>query len=560
VKNTLQCFGYPSNVTKFSEHTQKMIHFTHTASTLNNTIYIFGGLYIKDEKSLTPHVPNNDLLQYNPDTKSSSLVTPNNQSPLARNWHSSIVYNNELYIFGGKSNGYLNDMWKYDPVGNMWTQIQYVQYNIVPSQRYGHKCVVIESEMYVYGGYDSNGFTCGGELYVFNLLELTWRKIELSGDVPAPCYHHTMCAIPEQNLIVIFGGIDSSGTVFDQLVVVNSNDGICKAISYLNNINGIYGHSSFIEKGSADNHWNFHVIGGCSKFIDLFQSFYFNINIETLVGRIIKTNTADIVFNNDGNRDGVQRLPTFSSVIATSNDNIMVYGGIRNKDKMVSKAAKASVLPEFAQTVPDDIAIIVLSFMNRRGLCTMRRVSKSWNVSQLSEHNLFWKPVYQSVFKQDIYSAVISDVKLNEDSITGYKQAIKDLRVAYKNISSKYVDARKRLLLPERKTPVLYSDVSHQYVGKDKLKEMFHKVKTNDDLMQKFGNNGFPEDGTKFVTIGDGAVGKTSLLIKLCTGSFPEEYVPTAFDNFALNFSYYNVGHQISVWDTAGPEEYDRLR
>lgn len=64
----------------------------------------------------------------------------------------------------------------------------------------------------------------------------------------------------------------------------------------------------------------------------------------------------------------------------------------------------------------------------------------------------------------------------------------------------------------------------------------------------------------KLVLLGDGNSGKTSMLISYTTDKFNLDYVPTVFDSYVATIKRGEKIVNLQLWDTAGQDEYKRLR
>jgi small GTP-binding protein len=60
--------------------------------------------------------------------------------------------------------------------------------------------------------------------------------------------------------------------------------------------------------------------------------------------------------------------------------------------------------------------------------------------------------------------------------------------------------------------------------------------------------------------VGDGTVGKTTLLVSYTARAFMDDYVPTLFDNFSAIEEVDGQCINMILWDTAGQEDYTTLR
>ncbi|KAI8641229.1 small GTPase superfamily [Parasitella parasitica] len=74
------------------------------------------------------------------------------------------------------------------------------------------------------------------------------------------------------------------------------------------------------------------------------------------------------------------------------------------------------------------------------------------------------------------------------------------------------------------------------------------------------GKNEIKTENRKLVVCGDGACGKTSLLNVFTRDYFPQVYEPTVFENYVQEITVDQQTINLSLYDTAGQEEFDRIR
>lgn len=152
----------------------------------------------------------NDIYSYNLESEKWKKIEIKGDLPSARFDHTSIIYQDSMYVFGGENGNYLNDVCEYNFLKNEWKEIETTGEK--PSKRSGHKVAFYsgrfmnESSMFLFGGYD--GDYCN-DLYNFNFSTRLWKKINYQGVVPTRRYDHGMA--PIDNGFVLYGGYVKNG-------------------------------------------------------------------------------------------------------------------------------------------------------------------------------------------------------------------------------------------------------------------------------------------------------------------------------------------------------------
>lgn len=129
-----------------------------------------------------------------------------------RSSHTSISYKNYIYFFCGetKNSQITNTVIRYDLEGEKWKNF-FVK-DVFISCRRNHTTVLYQDKIYLFGGDDNNLLN---DLYIFDLKKLDWEKVEISKDLPPPRRYH--CSIMYRDQIFIFGGEKDFDTMLNDI-------------------------------------------------------------------------------------------------------------------------------------------------------------------------------------------------------------------------------------------------------------------------------------------------------------------------------------------------------
>ena len=194
-------------------------NFTLTLAPTTNDIYMFGGEYFNGVEN----VVFDELYCWNPDAHRIHINEDDNDIPPSKNtfckgiWkqitspqprpsprcsHSSVFYNNAIYIFGGElanadNYHHFKDIWKFDLKTNLWTEIK-PRNKGGPSPRSGHRALVWRNYMLIFGGFfeavreTPRWFN---DLHIFDFSTNTWIE----------CAYSKLASIPPERSAFNFG-------------------------------------------------------------------------------------------------------------------------------------------------------------------------------------------------------------------------------------------------------------------------------------------------------------------------------------------------------------------
>eukprot|EP01080_Neovahlkampfia_damariscottae_P006062 gene6062-10063_t len=219
----------------------------HTAVLYNNEMIIYGGSSDSNCSIYSLNIKNNEWKKI--EVK---------KEPKKRTLHSSCLFEDYIYTFGGKSinsllsQKFLNDFNKFNLKTKEWKEINIKEEgNDLISSRCGHTCNIFQNDkLIIFGGLGENQYYFN-DTFIFNLKDQKIKQIKCKGNIPKGRERHTSLMFNE-NELYIFGGWTKGGPSYE-LFCLNLNNFEWKQISlaselYLDDDGMRFGSSCFLSQ------------------------------------------------------------------------------------------------------------------------------------------------------------------------------------------------------------------------------------------------------------------------------------------------------------------------
>ncbi|MBX9702443.1 MAG: hypothetical protein K2X74_23600, partial [Acetobacteraceae bacterium] len=187
--------------------------YRHTAVVHDRRMYVFGGEVAGDNSTYFSDFYELDLLQH------VWTEIKSEPRPQPRSGHTAVLFQNSMYIYGGRDRNqqYFADIWCFDFNTHAWRQLH--PNGFAPPPTYNHSSVVFRDCFYIFGGYGSDDrsgaskFVSGhrhGNLFEYSFHANRWSLVRTLGGVsPSPRLGHTMTMVDDR--LMLFGGWDRNG-------------------------------------------------------------------------------------------------------------------------------------------------------------------------------------------------------------------------------------------------------------------------------------------------------------------------------------------------------------
>ncbi|KAH3676393.1 hypothetical protein WICMUC_002024 [Wickerhamomyces mucosus] len=145
--------------------------------------------------------------------------------------HTMDVYDNRLFIFGGSNKDQLfNDVWRFDPVTDLWELIK--TFGDIPPPLEEHASVVHKDILIIHGGKVANG-TASNDTYFLNLLTKTWFKLPSKFNNQPGKYGHTISILKNEKLLLLGGQLPDFAKIGEDLEPTMQDQGVGTILNIL---------------------------------------------------------------------------------------------------------------------------------------------------------------------------------------------------------------------------------------------------------------------------------------------------------------------------------------